>query len=151
LRRSTKPAAAGARRVRAVLDPNVIISGALSPTGATAEVLRACGRGEFELVASRALLEELARALGYPKLRRRIGAEDARAVLGWTETMASSVPDPTAPPSVRSPDPGDDYLIALACSCRAALVSGDKHLLDLADHIPVYSARDFLGLLSDRR
>jgi predicted nucleic acid-binding protein len=50
--------------VRAVLDPNVIISGLLSPAGNAAQLLAAWGRGEFELIVSNGLLEELARALG---------------------------------------------------------------------------------------
>ena len=48
---------------------------------------------------------------------------------------------------MRSADPGDDYLIALASAHRAALVSGDKHLLSLSSKIPVFSPRDFLELL----
>jgi predicted nucleic acid-binding protein len=48
---------------------------------------------------------------------------------------------------VRSSDPGDDYLIALAAEQNAALVSGDRHLLDLKGRIPVYSPRDFLELV----
>ncbi|MBA2420337.1 MAG: hypothetical protein H0V57_04320 [Thermoleophilaceae bacterium] len=52
----------------------------------------------------------------------------------------------TAPP-VRSEDQGDDYLIALAAEQRAALVSGDKHLLALAGRIPVYSPREFIDLV----
>jgi uncharacterized protein len=134
--------------VRAVLDPNVIISGLLSPTGTTARVLRAWERGEFELVVSAALLEELERALAYPKLRRRISEEDARAVLHWLAESATSANDPKAPPAVTSADPGDDYLIALAESRRAILVSGDQHLLDLADEIPVFPPALFLDLLS---
>jgi putative PIN family toxin of toxin-antitoxin system len=137
--------------VRAVLDPNVIISGALSALGATAEVLRACDRGEFELIVSPGLLSELARALNYPKLRRRVNADDAAVLLHWLEDVATSITDPAVPPTVRSPDPGDDYLIALASSARAALVSGDKHLLGLSNEIPVFSAREFLSLLSRHR
>jgi uncharacterized protein len=137
--------------VRAVLDPNVIISGALSPVGATAEVLRTCDRGEFELVVSPALVSELARALTYPKLRHRVSADDAAVLLHWLEDVATSIADPAASPAVRSPDPGDDYLIALASSAPAALVSGDKHLLGLSNEIPVFSAREFLQLLSRHR
>ena len=55
-----------------------------------------------------------------------------------------STPRATSP--VRSADPGDDYLIALASAHRAALVFGDKHLLDVSDDIPVFSLRDFLEL-----
>jgi predicted nucleic acid-binding protein len=51
------------------------------------------------------------------------------------------------PPPVRSSDPGNDYLIALAADQKAALVSGDRHLLDLTGRIPVYSPRDFLDLV----
>jgi predicted nucleic acid-binding protein len=48
---------------------------------------------------------------------------------------------------IRSSDPGDDYLIALAAAERAALVSGDQHLLSLAALLPVFSPADLLGLL----
>ena len=134
--------------VRAVLDPNFIISGVLSPTGNAARVLRAWERGEFELLVSPALLEELGRALAYPKLRRRISEEDGRTVLRWFAESATSASDPEDPPPVTSADPGDDYLIALAASQRAILVSGDKHLLDLADDIPVFTPALFLDLLA---
>ena len=135
--------------MRAVLDPNVIISGLLSPRGTPAEVLRALDRGEFELIASQALLEELGRALGYPKLRAHIGGEDAVAVVRWASETATTAPSPRAATSVRSADPGDDYLIALASAHRAALVSGDKHLLSLSSEIPVFSPRDVLKLLQE--
>jgi putative PIN family toxin of toxin-antitoxin system len=134
--------------VRAVLDPNVIISELLAPSGDTALLLRAWQQGRFELVVSAALLTELERALSYPRLRRRIPEEDARAVLQWLTDSATSAADPDAPPAVRSADSGDDYLIALAASRHAVLVSGDRHLLRLADQIPVYSPARFLELLS---
>ena len=50
--------------------------------------------------------------------------------------------------SVRSRDQGDDYLIALASSERALLVSGDEHLLELAEDIPVLSSAGFLARLA---
>jgi uncharacterized protein len=134
-----------------VLDPNVIISGLLSPSGNPASVLRAWGEGEFELIVSGVLLDEFARALSYPKLSRRISEEDANAVGRWIAASATVAADPKAPPPVRSTDRGDDYLIALASAERAVLVSGDTHLLDLASEIPVYSPRQFLGLLAERR
>jgi len=56
--------------VRAVLDPNVLISALLSPAGAPAELFTRWFAGEFELVVSPALLEELERALVYPEIRR---------------------------------------------------------------------------------
>lgn len=133
--------------MRAVLDPNVIISGLISREGSPAQVLLAWQRGEFELVVSRLLLAELERVLTYPKLRRHISADDAETVLTWLRESATTAPDPSAPAPMNSADPDDDYLIALAAGERAALVSGDKHLLILRGRIPVYSPREFLDLL----
>ncbi len=134
--------------MRAVLDPNVIISGLLSASGAPADVLRAFNGGEFEVVVSPKLLAELERALAYPKLRRHISADEAKAVVAWIGGSATAAPDPDDPPPVRSSDPEDDYLIAVASAARALLVSGDKHLLELASAIPVFSPREFLERLS---
>jgi predicted nucleic acid-binding protein len=58
-------------------------------------------------------------------------------------------PDPPDPAS-RSADPGDDYLLALAESQQAVLVSGDSHLLDLSDALPIQTARAFLDALESR-
>ena len=136
--------------MRAVLDPNVIVSGLLSAAGNPAGVLGAWGAGEFELVVSEALLDELARVFAYSKLRRHISGEDGAAVLHWISASATIAADPKVPPPARSADPGDDYLIALASAERAVLVSGDSHLLDLAAEIPVYSSREFLEMLAER-
>jgi putative PIN family toxin of toxin-antitoxin system len=133
--------------VRAVLDPNVVISGILSARGTPAELLRAFDHGEFEVVVSPKLIGELTRALAYPKLRRHVSADEAGAIVAWIVQSAAAITDPDDPPPVRSADPGDDYLVALAAAERVALVSGDKHLLALAGQIPVFSPREFLDLL----
>lgn len=137
--------------MRAVLDPNVLISALLSSEGASARALLGWVRGDFELVVSPLLLEELERALGYPKLRRRIPSADPAAVLDWLSRAATRAPDPPGPARVRSPDPGDDYVIALAEAERAALVSGDRHLLGLARDIPVLSPAAFLSVVEGER
>ena len=89
------------------------------------------------MIVSPALLEELHRALAYPKLRRHISEQEAESVVRWLTESATLVSDPAEPPPIRSEDPGDDYLIALAASRQAIIVSGDKHLLDLAGRIPI--------------
>ncbi len=124
-----------------------MISGVLSSRGAPADVLRALAAGEFEPIASQALLDELERALAYPKLRRHISESDAAELVRWVAGSATVIVDPETDPPVHSRDPEDDYLIALASAHRAALVSGDKHLLALEREIPVFSPRAFLELL----
>lgn len=65
----------------------------------------------------------------------------------WLADGATHARDTAKAPPISSSGAGDDYLIALAAERNAALVSGDRHLLDLKGRIPVYSPRDFLGLL----
>jgi putative PIN family toxin of toxin-antitoxin system len=132
--------------LRAVLDPNVIISALLSPTGTPAQLILAWQSGRFELVVSEALFAELARALAYPKLRRRIAEEDAWRIIQWLPRGASVRPDPRDPQGQRSVDPGDDYLIALAAAEKAVLVSGDDHLLRMTS-LPIASPATFLARL----
>jgi predicted nucleic acid-binding protein len=52
---------------------------------------------------------------------------------------------------VQSIDPNDDYLVALASSERAVLVSGDGHLTVLADRLPVRTPAEFLAALEEPR
>lgn len=133
--------------MRAVLDPNVIISALLSPAGSPAQVFRSWVDGGYDLVLSKELLAELERALSYPKLRRRIQADEAAELVEWLGRSAQICDRPSGPSSFRSPDPGDDYLIALAATERAVLVSGDRHLLDMDAPIPIFSPAGFLALL----
>jgi putative PIN family toxin of toxin-antitoxin system len=137
--------------LRAVLDVNVIISAVLSPRGAPAKILRAWLDGEFEFVASESLLSELDRALAYPKLRSRVDASSTRELVALIRREAKMTADPDGEPAVHSPDPGDDYLIALGAFAGAVIISGDGHLLGLADEVPVYSPAQFLALLGERR
>ncbi len=52
---------------------------------------------------------------------------------------------------LRSREPGDDDLLALAESEKAIVVSGDQHLLELAERFPVRSPLVFLEALETRR
>jgi putative PIN family toxin of toxin-antitoxin system len=135
--------------VRAVVDPNVIISALLSPAGSPARVLRCWLAGAYELVVSPLLLEELERALAYPKIRERVTSTEAQELVDLLRAEAALREDPIDEPPVRSPDPGDDYLIALSAASQAIIVSGDRHLLDLGDNTPVYSPAAFLALIED--
>jgi len=133
--------------VRAVLDVNVIISALLSPQGSPANIVREWLDGAFDLVASALLFDELECALGYPKLRTRVTVSEATELIELMQREAILFHDPDEPPGVHSPDPGDDYLVALAAASESVLVSGGGHLLGLAEHLPVYSPAEFLALI----
>jgi len=130
--------------VRAVVDVNVLISAVLSARGPSAEVVRFTRDGGFELIVSELLIAELARALAYPKIRKRITSEKASAYLSWVRGHGTLADDPAGPPPMRSPDPNDDYLLALAVSRRAFLVTGDQHLLGIRADLPILTPAEFV-------
>lgn len=122
--------------IRAVLDTNVYVAALLSRSGTPARLMRALGDGLFDAVACPRLLAELRGVLARPKIAEHVDAETAAAFVLWLERVAVSVPDPEIIQHV-SPDPDDDYLLALALIGRAqVIVSGDAHLLELHDSTP---------------
>lgn len=132
---------------RAVLDPGVVVSALITPTGIPAKLLLAARAGSFELVVSPKLLGELETVLRREKFRRYLELDAVGSTIRMLRNDGELVADPTAPPPIRCADPGDDYLIALAHARNAALISGDRHLLDLAGKIPVFSPSEFLAQL----
>lgn len=138
--------------LRAVLDPGVLVSAALSPRAAPAALVRAWRQGAFELVVSPLLLEELAGTLRRQKFRRYLSEDDAAAYLEQLRRNAVVLSDPEIPEGA-TPDPGDDYLVGLARAASAdVLVSGDRHLTGLSDpQPPVLVPRAFLDRVHAER
>ena len=132
--------------MRAVLDPNVLIAALISRTGAPAAIVALGLAGAFEIVVSDGLIAELRQALATPKLRKRVLPQETVEFVALLAAHALSFADPSAPPR-RSADRDDDYLVALAEDAMGVLVSGDRHLLDLASELPVRTPRDFLSML----
>lgn len=132
--------------MRVVLDVNVLIAGLLSREGAPARLLLRWLAGEFEVVISDRLVSELTRALSYPKVRSRVSSAEGSIYVAFLEANASRAADPDKAPR-RSRDAGDDYLVALAASCSAVVVTGDGDLLALSGDLPIYSPSDFLATL----
>ncbi len=137
--------------MRALFDANFLISGLLSRTGAPARLLAKWLEGEFELVVTERLLAELESTLARPKLRRHLDEAEISGFLELLRGLAEWVADPQAGPRVTSRDPRDDYLIAAAASAHATLVTGDAHLLELEDSIPVLSPRAFLDSIDSHQ
>ena len=133
---------------RAVLDPNVLVAAAISPSGIPAACIRGFAEGRYELVASPILLTELRTVLRRQKFRAFLALDDGDRFVDALARDASVVADPSDPPQV-SRDPRDDYLVALARAAGApVLVSGDDDLLELElPDLRIVSPRTFLELL----
>jgi putative PIN family toxin of toxin-antitoxin system len=137
--------------IRAVLDANIYVSAAVRPEGPPGQIIdRFLRGGPFEIVTSQAIVEEVLRALRYPKVRKYIRPgldpelwfEDivvlCHLVAGEREVAGASR------------DRDDDKYLAAAIEGRAGfLVAGDSDLLDLKeyDRIRIVSPRMFLDLL----
>jgi putative PIN family toxin of toxin-antitoxin system len=130
---------------RVVLDPGVLVSALISPDGSPARLLREIRAGGLVLVVSPLLLGELEDVLIRPKFRRHADLATVREYVDLLRRQALAVPDPDDPSPLRSADPDDDYLIALAQSQNAVLVSGDKHLLGIGGGAPILAPADLLG------
>lgn len=133
--------------MRALLDANVLVSALLSNRGAPARLVERWLAGEYELVVCEQLLNETTSTLASPKVSSRLEVEDAAHFVRLLRELGDLVPDPTEPPPLRSPDPGDDYLLALAAREKVVLVSGDGHLLGLSGVAPIFAPRAFLDTL----
>lgn len=134
--------------LRVVLDAGVLIAALISPHGTPARLLLAWREGAFELVTSPKLLRELGRVLAREKFRRYVSLDEAEEYVRMIQRGATLVADPPDPLPV-TPDPGDDYLPALARAAKAHfLVSGDPHLTELTDPTtPVLTPRKFFDRL----
>jgi hypothetical protein len=130
---------------RVVLDCNVFVSALLSPTGGPAQIVAQWAGEDFDLIVSPLLLAELEKVLSRPKFHASIDRVHIDALLSGLVEDAVLIDDPPPRPGLTA-DPGDDYLVALAQEADAeCIVSGDAHLLQLANvSPPVLTPREFL-------
>lgn len=132
--------------IRVVVDPGVFVSALIGPAGSPpARILSAWIDDRLEIVASPMVIAELRRVVMRPKFRRWFDETTARQLIERIELHATLHPDP---PTIRgvTPDPADDYLVALAVATRAdAIVSGDRHLHDTS--VTALRPRELAGRL----
>ncbi len=79
----------------------------------------------------------------------RVTAAEREEFVGLLKEHAIRTADSVQAAAIRSSDPADDYLISLAKTAQALLVSGDGDLLDLAAVAPIMSPSAFLELQRD--
>lgn len=132
--------------MQAVLDTNVLISGLLWH-GPSADCLLAAERGDFDLVLSESILDELREKL---IAKFAYSRADAALAVARIRIVAQIVPTMGQGGWVVN-DPDDDKIVETAVNGGAELiVSGDRHLLALVHlaGIEVIEPREFLRRLS---
>jgi putative PIN family toxin of toxin-antitoxin system len=136
--------------MRVVIDINILVSALIVPTGQPAAVIRMWLDGKFTLLTCATHVDELRATLHKPRVAELIKPYKAGRLVNQVRKLAEDV-DPL-PRVERSPDPDDDYLLALSEAGKADyLVTGDKNgLLDLDTYkgTQILSARDFAALFA---
>lgn len=132
---------------KAAVDTNVIVSGLLGK-GNPRKIWQAFKRGEFTLVLSPLMFEEIVSVLPRPKFRNLIDNRDREEVVLFLESFAEFIV-PTKLVSVCR-DSEDNHILACALESQVDfIVSGDKDLLCLGSfqNIPIITPKDFLTRL----
>ena len=136
--------------MRIVLDTNVLVSGLMFPSGAPGRIVGAGFDAQFDVVSSREQLEEIARVLAYPKIRRVLKWDEHRVeqfVEGLYLKMDMVTSGSFAVEDLR--DATDLPILAALVSANAdVLVTGDRDLLVLRDRYNVETPAEFLQRLS---
>jgi putative PIN family toxin of toxin-antitoxin system len=136
--------------MRVVLDTNILVSALISTAGNPSAIYNAWQDGRFTLLTCAEHLDELRATFRKPRVAELIKPYKAGRLVNQIKRLAESV-GPL--PSVRrSPDPTDDFLLAMCEAGNADyLVTGDKGgLLVLGRHkaTRIVSASHFAALLA---
>lgn len=92
---------------RIVVDPNVLVSAAITPSGATAAVTDLIDAGIIVPIVSPKLLAELDGVLRREKFRQYLSPQEVEAYVSELTRRGELWDDPPDPPGV-SPDRDDD-------------------------------------------
>ena len=136
--------------MRVVLDTNILVSALISPSGHPAAIYHAWEDGKFTLLTCVEQLDELRSTLQKPRVAELIKPYRAGRLVNQIKNLAEHIG--SLPRVKRSPDPNDDFLLALSEAGKADyLVTGDKSgLLPLGRHkaTQIVSATDFVALFA---
>ena len=136
--------------IRATLDTNILASSAIARSGTIAKMLNHWRSGDFELVDSDHILQELNRALLKPYFAARLDRSEREAFVSLLFEFATVVEIEEPVPVVLTDLP-DNLVLATALSAGAPyVVSGDHALQGLVIHagVQIVSASQFLVVIA---
>jgi len=137
--------------LKAILDANVIISGTIMSHGAAFQILKSWEKGEFALIVSEPILQEIEQVFHYPRIKdkRHLTEQEIQAVLKTLKTYSIQTPAKIQIDAIPE-DPQDNKFIIAAIEGEADyIVSGDRHLKSLKSYqgIAIVSPSEFIQIL----
>src|SRR5687767_10498586 len=121
--------------MKAVVDTNILIRALIKPHGTVGPVIPRLRNGDYTLVYSTPLLDELIEKLALPRIRRkyRLGVNEIEALVALIALRGALVTPSRRVKVCRDPD--DDMVIEAALAGMAEyVVTGDKDLLTLKEY-----------------
>lgn len=132
--------------MRIVLDTNVLMSGLMLPESTPGKIVNAWRKRNFYLVVSEPMLEEIARVLAYPKIRKRLNWNEETislyiALLRFEAETVSIIGVEASVPA----DPNDNHLLATLVTSKADwLITGESDFTELSGQHPVITPSEFV-------
>ena len=116
------------------------------PDSTPGKIVNAWRKRNFYLVISDSMLEEIARVLAYPKIRKRLGWDDETITRYITllrfeaEVVCIDGVEANVPA-----DPGDNHLLATLTISKADwLITGDSDFDELTGQYPIITPGEFV-------
>jgi len=136
------------KRLRIVLDTNVIISGILFG-GIPRSILDMLISGKHDFFLSMAIIEEIREVLNRPKF----GFDNGNALMVVEELHSlCTIVKPVKSINFIIDDPDDNKILECAVAAKAEIIiSGDSHLLSVGSYkgIKILSPRQFISIANN--
>ena len=139
--------------ISAVLDTNILASGALKPSSIPGQVLKQWRDGKFELIVSQHIMSEFEETLSKPYFLNILKTKDIDDFLDLLLSEATLTLITTKVQDVAT-HPEDDLILATAESGKASfVVTGDHGLQNLKKfkNIKIVSPRTFSEILHTQK
>lgn len=141
--------------IKAVLDTNQYVSALIKPNGPQSELIKMASGGLYSIVLSSPLLEEIFRALTYPRIRKYLSFSQ-NEIEEFFESLleiCEITPGELLVEVVKN-DPDDNKIIGCALEGMADfVVTRDHDLLKIKkyENIQIVTAREFMNILEDNK
>jgi putative PIN family toxin of toxin-antitoxin system len=137
--------------MRVVLDANIYISSLISGQGNPATIISRWLAGEFDVLLSQPIIDEISRVTGYERLQRKYQKIRERR-LEFIELISeqSIWSEPTETLAIVTADESDNRYLECAIAGGATyVVTGDEHLLSVGNYqgISIITPAAFVTLL----
>ena len=137
--------------MRVVLDANIYVSALISSKGNPAKIINKWLAGQFDVVISRPIIDEILRVTAYERIQQKyVKVRENR--LEFVELIAKQGiwEDPLEKLAVVSGDESDNRYVECAVAGNAQyIVSGDEHLIAVGEYngIVIVTPATFMTLL----